>query len=193
MNQRKAFRRIFGRDPVSKSDWSTAEVLDPNSYNPMYQGVNAEVRVVKIRPLEGQGVVRSSQWIEQDTVMSWPPGTGDIGNNRGVQRKRDNSYRQKPLGRAGVVGRHGIICDRLPDCRRRARVRGDALPPSPPSEPPSTRCSATVVTSSPCPASGAASSQPTGRRVDQIENAKIWMRRNRAAAPVLVSAHRAVR
>jgi hypothetical protein len=83
INQRKAFRRIFGRDPVSKSDWSTAEVLDPHSYDPMYQGVGPEIKVVRIRPVEGQGVVRCSQWIEQDSVTGWPPWTSDIGNTRG--------------------------------------------------------------------------------------------------------------
>lgn len=89
MNQRKAFRRVFGRDPTSKSDWTTAAALDSHSYNPMYQGVNADVRVVRIRPVEGQGVVRSSQWIERDSVWSWPPGESDIGNSRGPNMNFD--------------------------------------------------------------------------------------------------------
>ena len=55
----EASREVFGRDPVATSDWSTAEVLDPHSYNPVYQGVNGEVRVVRIRPVEvsGRGAV----------------------------------------------------------------------------------------------------------------------------------------
>jgi hypothetical protein len=83
INQRRAFRRVFGRDPTSDSDWTTAAALDPHSYDPRYQGVGPEIRVVRIRPVEGQGVVRSSQWIETDEVWGWPPGTSDIGNNRG--------------------------------------------------------------------------------------------------------------
>jgi hypothetical protein len=83
MNERRAFRRIFGRDPTSKSDWTTAAALDPTQYDPKFHGVPPEIKVVKINPVEGQGVVRSSQWIETDKVWSWPPGTNDIGNNRG--------------------------------------------------------------------------------------------------------------
>lgn len=89
LNQIKAFRRAFGRDPSSKSDWTTAAALDPHSYDPKFQGVGPEIKVVKIHPVEGEGVVRSSQWIEQDKVWGWPPGTSDIGNHRGPNMNFD--------------------------------------------------------------------------------------------------------
>lgn len=84
-NQIEAFTRIFGREPASPSDWTTAAALDPHTYNPEYQGVNSEVRVVKIDPRPGQGVVRASQWIAQRDVVGWPPlpPHTNLGNNRG--------------------------------------------------------------------------------------------------------------
>lgn len=81
-NQIDAFRKVFGRDPVSKSDWTTAANLDPHTYDPKNGGQNAEVRVVRIRPVPGQGVVRSSQFIPDRNVASGP-GSYDLGDNRG--------------------------------------------------------------------------------------------------------------
>jgi hypothetical protein len=80
-NQIDAFTRIFGRAPTSATDWDTATALDPHSYDPKYDGVTPEIRVVKIEPVPGQGVVRVSQWIEQRDVWSIPPGR-DFGDNR---------------------------------------------------------------------------------------------------------------
>ncbi len=82
-NQEEAFRKVFGRNPVSKSDWTTAASLDPHTYDPKFDGHESEVTVVRIRPVPGQGVVRSSQWIADRNVSSWPPGSYDLGNNRG--------------------------------------------------------------------------------------------------------------
>ena len=82
-NQIAAFRKVFGRDPVSRSDWTTAASLDPNTYDPKFNGKQSEVKVVRIKPVPGQGVVRSSQWIPQRDVLSYPPGSLDLGNNRG--------------------------------------------------------------------------------------------------------------
>ncbi|MDI3313721.1 MAG: hypothetical protein QJR12_05390 [Mycobacterium sp.] len=80
-NQIDAFKQAFGREPVSATDWETAAALDPHSYDPKYQGVPPEIRVVRIRPVPGQGEVRVSQWIEQRDVWS-APGTRDMGDNR---------------------------------------------------------------------------------------------------------------
>jgi uncharacterized protein YukE len=80
-NQEDAFRKAFGRAPTSKTDWETAAALDPHSYDPKYQGVPPEVRVVRIRPVPGQGEVRVSQWIEQRDVTGIPP-SRDMGDNR---------------------------------------------------------------------------------------------------------------
>ncbi|WP_308170643.1 EspA/EspE family type VII secretion system effector [[Mycobacterium] fortunisiensis] len=93
-NQIEAFKNTFGRDPTSKSDWSTAAALDPHTYNPAYAGTNSEntkseVRVVKIRPVPGEGVVRVSQWIEQRDVTSFPPYKRDMGNNRSADANFD--------------------------------------------------------------------------------------------------------
>jgi WXG100 family type VII secretion target len=82
-NQKDAFRNMFGRDPISKSDWTTAASLDPHSYEPKFHGTPPVVKVVRISPVPGQGVVRSSQWIPDRDVYSYPPGTRDLGNNRG--------------------------------------------------------------------------------------------------------------
>ena len=78
----EAFEQVFGRPPTGPTDWATAEALNPNSYDPLFQGRPPEIRVVKINPVPGQGVVRASQFIEQRDVTSWPPPARDFGNNR---------------------------------------------------------------------------------------------------------------
>lgn len=88
-NQQEAFRKVFGHDPVSKSDWTTAASLDPHTYDPKFGGKNSVVEVVRIRPVPGQGVVRSSQWIPQRDVYSYPPGSRDLGNDRGPNANFD--------------------------------------------------------------------------------------------------------
>ncbi|OBH62882.1 hypothetical protein [Mycobacterium sp. E2479] len=82
-NQIEAFRQVFGREPTSATDWETAAALDQQTYDPMFKGAKSQIRVVKIRPVPGQGVVRVSQWIEQRDVTSFPPWKRDLGNNRG--------------------------------------------------------------------------------------------------------------
>lgn len=82
-NQIEAFKQVFGREPVSAADWTTAAALDPHSYDPDFRGIGPRVEVVRIRPVPGQGLVRVSQWIEQRDVTSFPPWKRDLGNNRG--------------------------------------------------------------------------------------------------------------
>ena len=79
-NEKNAFKEIFGREPFSSADWTTAAALDPHSYDPNVDG-NAEIRVTRIAPVPGQGVVRASQWIEQRDVLSGP-WKRDFGNSR---------------------------------------------------------------------------------------------------------------
>lgn len=86
-NQIDAFREVFGRDPVSRSDWTTAAALDAHTYDPKFQGVDSEVRVARIAPVPGQGVVRTSQWIEQPWVNRLGP--RDAGNDRGSNSRFD--------------------------------------------------------------------------------------------------------
>ena len=83
-NEIDAFKQVFGREPTSAADWETAAALDPHSYDPKYNGVGPQIKVVKIRPVPGQGVVRVSQWIPQRDVGSFPPPNRDFGNNRGA-------------------------------------------------------------------------------------------------------------
>jgi hypothetical protein len=80
-NEKDAFKEVFGREPTSPADWTTAAVLDPHSYHPDVQGVPPEIRVARIEPVPGQGVVRVSQWIEQRDVISGPF-KRDFGNTR---------------------------------------------------------------------------------------------------------------
>lgn len=80
-HQIDAFREVFGRDPSSATDWQTAAALDPHSYDPDTDGVPPEIRMVRIRPVPGQGVVRVGQWIEQRDVISGP-WKRDFGNTR---------------------------------------------------------------------------------------------------------------
>ncbi|EME22363.1 WXG100 family type VII secretion target [Rhodococcus triatomae] len=75
-----AFHDMFGRYPVTPSDWSTAEVLNPNSYTEKYAGVPPGIQVALIEPVPGQGVVRTSSYIEQGSVYNVP--WDDLGDNR---------------------------------------------------------------------------------------------------------------
>lgn len=54
-NEIDAFKQVFGREPTSAADWETAAALDPHSYDPKYKGVGPQIKVVKIRPVPGQG------------------------------------------------------------------------------------------------------------------------------------------
>ncbi|WP_284236020.1 hypothetical protein [Mycobacterium antarcticum] len=56
-NEEAAFKGVFGREPVSSADWSTAAALDPHSYDPDVQGLPPEIRVARVAPVPGQGVV----------------------------------------------------------------------------------------------------------------------------------------
>jgi hypothetical protein len=67
-NQIEAFVRVFGRPPNSAADWETAEALDPHSYDPKNGGVPPNIVVGRIKPMPGQGVVRTNMFIPSDTV-----------------------------------------------------------------------------------------------------------------------------
>ncbi|QGW34790.1 DUF4164 domain-containing protein [Mycobacterium avium subsp. avium] len=88
-NQIEAFKQVFGREPSSAADWETAAALDSQTYDSKFNGAKSEIRVVRIRPVPGQGVVRVSQWIEQRDVRSFPPWKRDLGNNRGANPNFD--------------------------------------------------------------------------------------------------------
>jgi hypothetical protein len=82
-----AFRQLFGRDPVTPSDWDTAAALDPNSYDPKNGGHLANIVVGRIKPVPGQGVVRTNLFIPSkdvwDPKAGVPPYDNNLGDNRG--------------------------------------------------------------------------------------------------------------
>ncbi|WP_208300524.1 hypothetical protein [Mycobacterium sp. DL592] len=94
-NEIAAFRNIFGRDPVSDSDWATAAALDPHSYSAKNNGVAANIAVARIKPVPGQGVVRTNLFIPSKDVwaptIDFPPFDNghslpydnNVGDNRG--------------------------------------------------------------------------------------------------------------
>src|SRR5690606_34160771 len=80
-------------------DWATAEVLNLKSYDPKYQGVGPEIRVVRINPVPGQGVVRVGQYIEQRDVSnptngltSFNPFARDFGDDRTAESNFDPEH-----------------------------------------------------------------------------------------------------
>ncbi|MGQ4598359.1 hypothetical protein [Nocardia sp. R6R-6] len=84
-----AFQQTFGRPPTSAADWATAEVLNPKSYDPKYQGVAPEIRVVRINPVSDQGVVRVGQYIEQRDVTN--PKVDPLRPDRLAERERGDN------------------------------------------------------------------------------------------------------
>ncbi|WP_433599988.1 hypothetical protein ACQPXH_31135 [Nocardia sp. CA-135953] len=86
-----AFQQTFGRSPASSADWTTAEVLNPHSYDPKYKGVDPEIRVIKINPVDGQGVVRTGQYIQERDVSD-PSLSNPAGRNKGDNRGPDINF-----------------------------------------------------------------------------------------------------
>ncbi|WP_156942901.1 hypothetical protein [Mycobacterium genavense] len=86
-NQIDSFTNVFGRPPSSSADWETAAALDPNSYEPKNGGALANVVVGRIKPVPGQGVVRTNMFIPGravwDPQVDWPPYHDNLGDNRG--------------------------------------------------------------------------------------------------------------
>ncbi|MBF9325924.1 hypothetical protein [Mycobacteroides chelonae] len=84
-NREIAFRNVFGRAPVSPSDWATASMLDPHNYEPKNAGANSEIRVAKIEPRPGEGVVRTNFFIP-GAEAAYPSPTKGQGHNLGDNR-----------------------------------------------------------------------------------------------------------
>lgn len=84
-NQVAAYRDAYGKDPVTANDWRMATVLDPHGYDPKNKGVNANVVTVPIKPVPGQGVVRTNQFIRQGDVKD-PSLNNLYGRNKGDNR-----------------------------------------------------------------------------------------------------------
>ena len=84
-NQIDAFKKMFGRDPTGPSDWTTAAALDPHSYDPKNAGVPPNIVVGRIKPVPGQGVVRTNLFIPGQ--KAWTPFGDNLGDNRGFDPK----------------------------------------------------------------------------------------------------------
>ncbi|OMC48280.1 hypothetical protein [Mycobacterium sp. IS-1264] len=86
-NEIEAFAKVFGRPPSSPADWDTAAALDPHSYDPKNGGVPPNIVVGRIKPVPGQGVVRTNLFIPGravwDPQVDWPPFHDNLGDNRG--------------------------------------------------------------------------------------------------------------
>ncbi|GBG39294.1 putative alpha/beta hydrolase [Mycobacterium montefiorense] len=86
-NQIDAFTKVFGRTPRSAADWETAAALDPHSYEPKNGGWPPNIVVGRIKPVPGQGVVRTNMFIPGravwDPQADWPPYHDNLGDNRG--------------------------------------------------------------------------------------------------------------
>ncbi|SOX54522.1 hypothetical protein MAAFP003_3198 [Mycobacterium ahvazicum] len=86
-NQIDAFAKVFGRTPSSAADWETAAALDPHSYAPKNGGHPPNIIVGRIKPVPGQGVVRTNMFIPGravwDPQVDWPPIHDNLGDNRG--------------------------------------------------------------------------------------------------------------
>jgi len=84
--QIEAFRQVYGHDPISQNDWKMAAILDPTSYIEKNAGVPANVVVSRIKPVPGQGIVRTNLFIPQEEV--WYPDVpgGVSGHNFGDNR-----------------------------------------------------------------------------------------------------------
>lgn len=92
-NQIDSFTRVFGRQPRSTSDWKTAAALDPHSYDPKNGGVPPNIVLGRIKPVPGQGVVRTNLFIPGravwDPQLDFPPVHNNLGDNRGFSPTAD--------------------------------------------------------------------------------------------------------
>ena len=85
-NQIDAFKAATGRDPVTENDWRTAAMLDPHNYFHKNAGVQSNVVVGRINPVDGQGVVQTNLFIPGEEAW-YPDLTGGIsGHNLGDNR-----------------------------------------------------------------------------------------------------------
>lgn len=87
-----AFQQIFGRAPSSPTDWKTAEALNPNSYDPKYQGVPPNIKVARIEPVPGQGVIRTAAFIPAAQVFNVDAGGMKLNYDMGDNRSEDPNF-----------------------------------------------------------------------------------------------------
>jgi hypothetical protein len=81
-SQKEAFRKVYGRDPLTANDWRMAAALDPHSYSPKYGGVPPQIVAGRFTPQPGKGIVRSNMFIPADQVQNLPKDLTDIRDGR---------------------------------------------------------------------------------------------------------------
>lgn len=81
-NQEKAFKEVYGCEPVTANDWRMAAALDPNSYDPKYHGVPPQIVAGRFTPQPGKGMVRSNMFIPTDQVQNLLKDLTDITSGR---------------------------------------------------------------------------------------------------------------
>lgn len=108
-NQELAFLEVFGRAPTTPADWQTAAMLDPHSYNPKNGGTPPEIRVAKIDPHPGQGVVRANWFIPSKEVL-YPSERKGVGHNFGDNRGFNPNFSPEDARVSAIVDyENGVV------------------------------------------------------------------------------------
>ncbi|MHA3020454.1 hypothetical protein ACXPWS_09280 [Mycobacterium sp. BMJ-28] len=81
-NQKDAFKRVYGYEPMTANDWRMAAALDPHSYLPKNNGVPPQIVAGRITPQPGKGVVRTNLFIPTDQVINTWKDMTDLQNQR---------------------------------------------------------------------------------------------------------------
>lgn len=85
-NEEEAFKKVYGRDPVSANDWRMAAALDPHSYLPKDHEVPPQIVAGRFTPQPGKGVVRTNLFIPADQVMNTAKDGEDLADGRLMPR-----------------------------------------------------------------------------------------------------------
>ncbi|EHM19674.1 hypothetical protein MBOL_27400 [Mycobacteroides abscessus subsp. bolletii BD] len=84
-----SFRKLLGRDPATSSDWETARALDRRNPKLSIGDTFSQIKVARIRPVPGNGVVQVNLYIPTDKVVNLHSNETDrllpdnMGDNRG--------------------------------------------------------------------------------------------------------------
>lgn len=91
-NQIEAFKRVYGREPMSANDWRMAAGLDPHTYTPKNHGRDSEIVAGRFTPQPGKGVVRTNWFIPAEWVQNVPQTLQDFKDGR-LAPKNFGDYR----------------------------------------------------------------------------------------------------
>lgn len=99
-NQVAAYRKTYGKDPVTANDWRMAEALDPHTYDPKYKGALANVAVGRMTPSPGHGVTRANLYIPSDEVQNLTLNPLDVSRGQGLPHNVGDNRGPDPLADA---------------------------------------------------------------------------------------------